>query len=173
MNQMVKNSIPTFIKCDVENSIEELDRMLKIDIFSEEEIKNENPLLKAVFTYILILLRDLLHKTNNYGCLKVNFNEDVKIDGDIKDVCDLIKFMRDAMCHIDSDNHYLEKDIAKAELIILFGKKDFCTYSAKDEIIEVRSLYADDVCFFLGKQKIYLHRHIIRAFNEVKLSFSH
>lgn len=169
---MVEKALPSFFGSDVINSIDEFNELLRANIFTEENIKNKSPLVKATFTYLLILLRDLLAKANKYGSSKVDFQEHVKVDNDIKNVTDLVKFMRDSMCHVESDNHFLDKNVTKAELIICCGKKDLFVYHRKDGDIEFRSLFDDDICFFLGSKSIYFNRHIKRAFDEAVKSLS-
>jgi len=34
--------------------------------------------------------------------------------------------------------------------------------------ISLTSDYTDDICFFFGVEKIYLRRHVLRAFEETK-----
>ena len=151
------------IKADISNSCRELNAIIESGIFSQTNI--QNPLLKASFAYTLVLLRDLICKANKYGSTKVNFTDDIRINNTIKNIDDLIKYVRDALCHLNSPNHYIENNI-KFSFNVAFGKANV----AKIGDLELNSLYEDDICFFFGSQKIYLNRHILRAFNEAKKS---
>ncbi|URR00428.1 hypothetical protein LOC50_14445 [Pseudoalteromonas sp. SCSIO 43095] len=104
-----------------------------------------------------------MYKTEKFSD-RIDFKDDVLIEGKIKDVSDLIKYVRDALCHPDSDNHYIEKNNIKSSFNVAFGK---CTLMKMDDF-EQSSKYDDDVCFFFGSKSIYLKRHIIRAHQEAK-----
>ena len=82
----------------------------------------------------------------------------------VSDVSDLIKYVRDALCHPDSPNHYIEQDNIKAIFNVAFGKVNLM----KIGDFEQSSEYPDDICFFFGSQRIYLKRHVKRAFEEAK-----
>ena len=47
---------------------------------------------------------------------------------------------------------------------VVFGKGISMNINGKDFCSD----YEDDTCFFFGEQKLYLKRHIIRAFEEAK-----
>jgi hypothetical protein len=154
-------SINFFTKCDIENDISSINKILSTGIFSSKN--SSHPLVKSAFIELLICLRDLMYKTEKYST-RISFTDDVVKTDTIKDVTDLIKYVRDALCHPDSPNHYLVKNNIKATFNIAYGKG--CIISTPD--INITSDYEDDVCFFFGEHKIYLTRHIIRAFNESK-----
>ena len=97
---------------------------------------------------------------------EVNFDDDVMKDNKIHDVYDLVKFIRNAMCHIDSQNHSDEECNARITYNVIYGKGVFLVLGGK----EFPSDYEDDVCFFFGSQKLYLRRHLIRAYKEARLS---
>lgn len=85
---MNSKKIDFFTGSQIESSLNEIDRILKTDIFLPEN--SDNLFLRPSFVHVLIHLRDLMYKSD----------------------------------------------------------------------------YEDDVCFFFGKAKIYLSRHIIRAYKE-------
>jgi hypothetical protein len=103
-----------------------------------------------------------MYKSEKFG-QRIAFTNDVKQTEMIKDVTHLIKFVRDALCHPDSENHYIEAGM-KATFNVAFGQA--CLLKIGD--FEQSSNYPDDVCFFFGSQGIYLHRHVGRAFHEAK-----
>ncbi len=150
-----------FTKSDVESAIRRIDELLSCGIFCSQN--SQNALFRAAFIELLIALRDLMYKTQVYSS-RIAFDDDVKKTEKIKDVSDLIKYVRDALCHPDSENHYIEAGNIKATFNVAFGKANLL----KMGDFEQSSQYQDDICFFFGSQVIYLKRHIVRAFEEAK-----
>jgi hypothetical protein len=118
-------------------------------------------LLWAVFTRIVILVRDLVAKSETYAKKPIVFTDDVIIKGRVKDVATLITFMRDAVCHIESDRHMAAENMYSSGHV-MFGKKELY----KIEGIELGCEYADDIAFSIGPQRMYFERHLLRAFRE-------
>jgi hypothetical protein len=117
---------------------------------------NNHPLRQAAFIQLAICLRDVAFKCENNG-KRINFTDDVIQTNTIKDVSDLIKFCRDACCHIDSNNHKFDSG----------GTFSFNTLYGNTEFAGVINPYDDDdVCFCFGGQKIFLKRHINRFLDE-------
>lgn len=139
-----------------------IEELLGCGIFAPEN--SQNPLVRSALAELLILVRDLLAKTKLYA-EPVTFMDDVNITGKVNNVSEAIKFIRDAICHVDSDNHNHEECDARLSYNIAYGK---CNLMKIGEV-EIKSDYDDDVCFFFGSQKLYLNRHIIRAYNEAKI----
>lgn len=150
-----------FTKGDIENDIRRIQELLQTEIFLPSNIKH--PLCKSAFIELLICLRDLMYKSERYST-RINFEDAVTKTEKVSDVTDLIKFVRDALCHPDIPHHYIEKGNIKSTYNIAFGK---CTLMQINDI-EIKSEFDDDICFFFGTQKIYFKRHILRAFEEAK-----
>ncbi len=150
-----------FMKNDARTAIERVEKLLDCGIFQQKN--SSHVLFQAAFIELLIALRDLMCKTEKYSS-RIVFDDDVKKTERIKDVTDLIKYVRDALCHPDSDNHYIEAGNIKATFNVVFGQGSLL----KIDGFEQSSLYKDDICFFFGSQGIYLKRHIVRAFHEAK-----
>lgn len=150
-----------FTKGDIENDIGRIQTLLQTEIFLPTNINH--PLCKSAFIDLLICLRDLMYKAEKYST-RINFDDDVLKTDKISDVTDLIKFVRDALCHPDIPHHYLVKGQIKATYNIAFGK---CNLIQMGDIT-IKSDYDDDICFFFGEQKIYFKRHILRAYEEAK-----
>ena len=119
-------------------------------------------MFRAAFIELLIALLDLMYRSDKFG-RRIAFTDDVKQTEEVKDVTNLIKYVRDALCHPDSDNHHIESGI-KASFNVIFGQG--CLLKIND--FEQSSKYPDDICFFFGSHGIYLRRHVVRAFNEAK-----
>lgn len=161
-------NIDSNIKWQIENDINNIENLLSLKPF--ENISNRY-LQKAIFTKIMIDLRDLLEKSRIYAKTKLTFTDDILINPsvDVYDISSLIKYMRDALCHITSDNHKFDK---KNNITLTFGvivgrRNTFIDINGKT----IGSDYDDDIGIVFGSQRIYYKRHIIRAFEECKHNF--
>jgi len=150
-----------YTKSDIQSSIRRVDELLGCGIFDQENA--QNPLVQSALTELLILVRDLMAKSRIYA-EPVEFTDDVNVTEKVKNVSDAIKFVRDAICHVDSDNRNHDECNARLSYNIAYGQCNL----AKIGDVEIKSDYPDDVWFFFGNQKLYLRRHIARAFTEAK-----
>lgn len=150
-----------YTKCDIESSINRIDELLRCGIFLPENLCN--PLVRSALTELLILVRDLMEKAKKYA-EPVEFTDDVNITNKVSNVHQLIKFVRDAICHVDSENRNHDGWNARLSFNIVYGKYTLL----KSCDVEVRSDYDDDICFFFGDQRLYLRRHIVRAYEDAK-----
>jgi hypothetical protein len=150
-----------FDRTDIESSIRRIDELLACGIFTPAN--QGNVLFRGAFIELLIALRDLMYKCKKHS-MPISFEDDVKKTKAVENVSGLIKYVRNALCHPDSDNHYIEVGNVKATFNVVFGKANLL----KIGDFEQSSKYEDDICFFFGSQGIYLKRHIIRAFEEAK-----
>jgi len=154
-------SLDFFTKSDIESSIKRVDELFSCGIFHPQN--SEHVLFRAAFIELLIALRDLMFKAEKHSS-RISFEDDVSKTDKIKDVSDLIKYVRDALCHPDSDNHYIEVGNIKSTFNVAFGRVNLM----KIGDFEQSSKYEDDICFFFGSHGIYMNRHIVRAFIEAK-----
>ena len=161
---MVEN-IDFFIGTGIKSTAAELNDIFEMNIFTDTDYEVRT-LQKCVFVNVMILLNDLLRKAERYGKSRISFNDDIEPSDKVKDITDLIAFVRNAVCYIDSDNHKI--DTIKITYCVIVGKGNLL--SIGDTIIS--SPYEDDVCFVYGRYKVYLVRHIYRAFNEALESLS-
>lgn len=150
-----------FTKAEIEEDIRRIDELLVCGIF--QAANAGHVLFRAAFIELLIAVRDLMHKTEKFAH-RIDFADDVKQIGKVTDVTGLIKHVRDALCHPDSDNHYIEVGNIKSTFNVAFGRANLL----KMKEFEQASAYPDDTCFFFGPHGIYLNRHICRAFEEAK-----
>ena len=158
-------TIDFFTKGEILSSIQNIEKIIGCGIFAPENMGH--PLLRAAFIALLIDLRDLMYKTEKYAG-RIMFSDDVRTNENVRDVSDLIKYVRDALCHLDSNAHYLEPGNIRATFNVAFGKATLI----KIGDFEQSSEYSDDICFFFGSQRIYLKRHVVRAFDEAKTKLS-
>jgi len=145
---------------DIQNSLQTIEQIINSGIFGPKN--TGSPFFRPSFVALLISLRDLMYKAEKYAT-RIDFTDDVDQRDKVQDVSGLIKFVRDALCHPDSDNHYLDNG-AKATFNVIFGAG--CLAQIGD--CRQESSHADDVCFFFGMHRIYLKRHIIRAAEEAR-----
>jgi hypothetical protein len=153
--------IEFFSKSEIENSFNRIHAILGTNIFDSEN--RMNPLLKSAFIECLICLHDLMYKTEKYSS-RIGFDEDIVKSDQVNDITDAIKYMRDALCHLDSDNHYLEEGGNKAIFNVIHGQGSIYTLFGYVQ----ESYHQDDTCFFYGSQKIYLKKHILPAVEEAR-----
>jgi hypothetical protein len=158
----MKDDIDFFTAGDIVQDVTRIKRIIKSDIF---ELQNMgHPLLKSAFTELMICVNDLTRKAIKYGT-RVSFTDDVVVTENIADVTDLIRFIRDALCHSHIYNHFVVPGRIKASFFVLHGKVSHAPFKPDHDIV-LLSEYSDDVCFFFGLHKIYLKRHVIRAYRE-------
>lgn len=141
--------------------VRRIQEILKTNIFAPENAMH--PLKQSAFTELMICLHDLLQKCKK-SSVPVEFTEAVDITADVSNVTDLVSSIRGAVCHITSKTHQLHDEGGKFTFNVNYGAGTFGLIGC----VEIRSDFADDVCFFFGKRRIYLKRHIIRAFEEAK-----
>jgi hypothetical protein len=155
-------SIDFFTQSEIIDDIRRIQELLNTNIFSP--VNSRSPFVRCAFIEMLIRLRDLMAKSNKYAN-RISFNDDVNITSDVKDVTDLIRHVRDTLCHPDSDNPFLPGR-NKVSFCVYYGKGVFLKMSTPDGDMILSSDYEDETCFFFGESRIYLKRHIIRAFIE-------
>jgi hypothetical protein len=109
----------------------------------------------------------LLAKAKNYEN-RIDFKDDIYPDHILKvyDITDLVKIFRDACCHVNSGKRKIGKNFG----ISFVFQKGIGQHIVTDEV-KLECLYEDDKSYFMGGNKIYLKRHIERAYEEVKAFF--
>jgi hypothetical protein len=147
----------------VESNISRVRTLLACGIFDPQGARN--PLYLSALTKLTIRVNDLVGKAAAAGC-PVNFDNDVIKQGDVKDVSSLISFIRNAVCHISSGTHKLDDLNAWLSFCSQVGKGCFAEINGR----RFECLYEDDTAFFFGEQRIYLKRHLVRAFEQARAS---
>ncbi len=82
----------------------------------------------------------------------------------VHDITDAVTAVRDACCHIDSYKRLFEVGGGRGAYNVIYGKATL----AKLGNLELRSDYVDDIAYFYGKNRLYINRHIVRAFKEAR-----
>jgi hypothetical protein len=151
---------------DVANNIRRIEDIFATNIFAPDNLIT-NPLGKSAFIEVMICLQDLLAKADKIS-KRISFKDDVQVyntKAKHKDITDLVFAIRNSCCHIQSELHKIPptsraKNI-RAKYNVVIGKGEPELYG-----IKFKSDYPDEICFFYGEHKIYLGRHIVRAYNE-------
>lgn len=144
---------------DCELNIHRIEELLGCRIF--DPASSENILQSAAFTELVICLRDLLYKTEKHA-KRISFADDVMTNEYVHDITDAVTAVRDACCHINSFKRLFDDRGNRGSFLIIYGKGS----PARIGDLELKSDYEDDIAFFYGKNRLYLKRHIIRAFKE-------
>jgi hypothetical protein len=152
------------VRQDCQGDILRIQELLACGVFNRSA---DNPLRQSAFIELVICLRDLLHKADKYS-KRIDFTEDILQNEYVKDVTDAVTAIRNACCHIDSFNRNFDDFGNRGAYIVLFGRGRLVTFGD----LQVRNDYDDDVAFYYGKNRLYLKRHIIRAFHEAVQSLS-
>lgn len=116
---------------------------------------------RASFTHLIVLLNDLLAKCSALD-RRVSFSDDILATmSEPKDVTSLIRDVRNAVCHLDSRQRRIPQ-----------GSVTWCYYAGHiPKALVTRDAvygcdYDDDVAVQFGPLRVYLKRHIVRAFEE-------
>ena len=146
---------------DCELNIRRIEELLNCGIF--ESASSGNILRSSAFIELMICLRDLLWKAEEYA-KRISFTDDILINEYVKDVTDAVTAVRDACCHINSFKRLFNDRGGRGSFNVAYNKCCFI----KSGNVDLKSDYEDDIAFFYGKNRLYLNRHIIRAFKEAK-----
>src|SRR3989304_6845805 len=146
---------------DCELNIHRIEELLSCGIF--EPANARNILQPAAFIELMICLRDLLHKTEKYAN-RLSWADDVMTKEYVHDITDAVTAVRDACCHIDSFKRLFDDRGNRCSFMVIYGKRKL----AKIGDLELKSDYEDDIAFFYGKNRLYMNRHIVRAFKEAR-----
>jgi len=124
--------------------------------------EQKSVLWQSIFTECLIHLRDIDEKAKKHGFALAEDADILKKNG-INTIRDLIKFGRDAFCHIHIPNNAFSSDGNAFSMNVFIGKKDF-----KWNESDYSSDYTDDVALFIGEQRIYFYRHLINYYVKMR-----
>jgi len=152
------------LKSDIESSINRTRKLIDSKILWH----NEDLIFKqSVLIEILINLKDLLIKCEKHLDKRICFTDDVIKDEVLKinDITDLISNFRDAACHNDSFRRKIGSNVSSFNVAV--GKFSFQINDTR-----LSSDYSDDIAFNMGRNILFLKRHIERAFREIEEHFN-
>jgi hypothetical protein len=144
---------------DCEINIRRIQELLGSGIF--ERNNSKNILQSSAFIELMICLRDLLQKAEDHA-ERISFTDDVMTNDYVHDITDAVTAVRDACCHINSFKRLFDDRGNRGSFMVIYGKGNL----AKIGNLELKSDYEDDIAFFYGKNRLYINRHIVRAFKE-------
>ena len=145
---------------ECEEDIRRIHELLDSKVFDPENMRH--PLHKSAFIELMINLRDLLSKAEKYAT-RINFTDDIMQNKYVSDITDAVTAVRDACCHIDSFKRRFSGEEGHVSFMVVHGKMGLIRTST----INLRSEYADDIAYIYGENRLYMKRHILRAFLEV------
>jgi len=146
---------------DCERDIRRIEQLFGCGILNRE---NAGHILQvSAFIDLMICMRDLIYKTEKY-VRRIDFTDDVLINEYVTDVTGAITAVRDACCHIDSFKKLFDDNGNRGEFMVAYGKTKLALIGDFD----MKGEYEDDTAIFYGRNRVYLRRHVLRAFNESK-----
>lgn len=146
------------IKTQVSMCVNEVKRLVKTRVI---ESHWPEEMFWPVMTSIVVHTRDLVAKSRTIASSPIDFTDDIVPHEKVHNGETLIKFVRDALCHVESDKHKIGETMVFTRNVA-YGK---CCILRTDEY-EFSSDYEDDIAIFIGRHRAYYRRHILRAFNE-------
>jgi hypothetical protein len=141
------------------------------------EEANHHPLQESALIETLIRLDEILGVTDKAG-KRVSFTDDVKLfPPKIRDITDTVHRCRHAVCHVRSTSQFADsKGLPKGPYSPVTPSDYYVEFNAAwnkgvlfdSTGLRLESDYDGDAAFFYGPHRLYLKRHIIRAFEEAK-----
>ena len=142
-------------------SISSIETICRSNIFSSDGMRS--PLFEAAVVQVLICLNDMLQKVSSQG-RRINFNDDVgAVVGKEADVTSLINACRNAACHISSPNQKLATNTLAFNVFA-----GHVPNAMKIGDVVLGCDYDDDIAINYGPMRVYLKRHVWRAFEEAR-----
>lgn len=152
----------SFAKEEIRTDVTRIDTLLSCNIFAP--VNKTHPLLFSAFIELMICLQDLVSKASTAGA-RINFKDHIYSNpGKEGDVTALISDIRACVCHIQSPKHRASNKNIVISFNVMYGKGIWTPVKE----VSLESEFEDDTCFFFGEHKIYLGRHIVRAYKEAK-----
>jgi hypothetical protein len=149
---------------DIRGGINRIEQILATNIFDSDK---PDVLMQSAFIEVCIQLYDLLAKSEKFANRRVAFTDHINIiPKQVEDVTDLVSKGRNAGRHVSSDLHLADQEKQNlSSFIVIRGRRP--------NFIQIGDLmqgcdFADDTAIWYGVHRIYLRRHILRAFEEAK-----
>lgn len=143
-------------------AIKRIPEIVNTKIFNVEN--SGNPLLQSAIVEMLVNLKDLMEKAKMFGS-RINFTDDINVMPHVRDVTDTITYMRDCGCHLHIPQHFLDETKQVGLSFLLFYGSGF---GPEINGVRIGSDYDDEFMLAMGTQKLYLGRHVLRAYEEAK-----
>jgi len=145
-----------FVKSQIQSNIRDIKTLLDTGVFNASILRLFQ---EPTFVSIVLKLNDLLQKYNQIG-KRINFTDDIPSG----DITDLVNRIRNAICHLDSDENLLDSEAQmKFVFNMIIGKGEAINMGNK---AVAKSDYEDDIAFFYGENCLYFKRHLLRVLKE-------
>lgn len=108
---------------------------------------------ESIVTHLSIVLNDVLQLFRI-----VDLRIDFIVEGDVKDVTDIVSLYRNASCHFGSTSRQMNAGVT-VSFMTMIGKG--VGIQTPDGALE--NPFEDDVAYFYGNIRLFHKRHIVRA----------
>lgn len=135
-----------------------------VELFNSRIFTSHSLFTQSAFIELLIRLDYVLQGLSKKG-KRLTWTDAVQTENKIKDVTDLVNYLRNAACHIDSRNNYVGNSRIKFVFNTVVGKSLGVIQIGQKQILG--NEYNDDIAFYYGDKRIYLIRHIKRLLEEL------
>lgn len=164
----MNEALPIRIQSEIDDDIREIDGVLQSGVLSADRL---GPPFTWALRTLFIGLRDLMKKSEEYAGKAIDFTDDViqSENPKVENIADLVRFMRNAAGHPESDHHMAAPNV-RDTFGRCWGLVGAVARDSNGNVIIPGCDYEDDVSFGTGRQRIYLKRHILRAFEEAKVN---
>ncbi|EGH74770.1 hypothetical protein [Pseudomonas syringae] len=156
MTNKTKNFSAWMRGSDIQASIYRCESIFNSGVFNTGN--SAGILFESALTHLLINLHDLMQKAR-IDEKRIVFTDDIELTKSIADITDLVSTCRNAVCHISSGEHLIDS-----------GKFTFCVVTGLSPnafVINDKARgceHIDDIAVYFGETRIYLKRHLLRAF---------
>lgn len=117
---------------------------------------------------MLIIMDDLLQKINDIN--RISFQDDIdqteELHGDgLHDITNFIRYLRNAVCHINNDKRNVGN--VTISFMMIGGGSEPSNIAGRIIV----NKYPDDACIVLGTKQLYIKRHLIKVYEELKTAY--
>lgn len=142
-------------------TIQRLDVVIATGIFERGRVRD--PLFQAAFTEAMILLHDILQCAARLA-RRVDFDDHICETEATKDITDLVAKVRGACCHMGSGSRQVGDTESISAFNVVAGREAGFSLAG----VYMGCDFDDDLACWFGGHRIYMKRHIFRAFDEAK-----
>lgn len=134
------------------------------DLFNSQVLSNHSIFSQSAFIEILIRLNFILQELSKNG-RRIGWIDDVNVSKSVKDITDLVNYLRNAACHSDSPRNIITKTQTRFVFNIFVGKCPNAVQIGQNQ--SIGNDFEDDIAFYYGDKRIYLIRHLKRLLEQL------
>jgi hypothetical protein len=121
-------------------------------------------LTQSLFIELLSLEGDLLQQSEQAG-KRIDFLDEVGSNGKVQDITSLIYSMRQSVYNFNANRHTHENiTVIVPDMNHFYGAGNGYFPNGLFFVCD----HEDELAFFVGQDRIYFYRHLVRAFNEAR-----